>query len=111
VQGLVLSLMKTVRVAPRVVQGDENIPRSLLTMVGDALDFLNEPDAIMIFVALGLVGFQRLQFGLHHGAAVSPHDGVLDGSGVTFQEVDLFYVYLHRRLPNHLLSHLFVILF
>jgi hypothetical protein len=79
-------------------------------MMGDALDFLNESDAIT-FVALGLIVFQRLHFGLQHGAELSPHDGVY-GPGVTFQEVDSFHIRLYRRLPNHLvLSHLFVILF
>jgi hypothetical protein len=80
--------METVIAAPSLVQGDENIPCSL-AMMGDALNFLaDEPDAIM-FVALGLIIFQRLQFELHHGASLSPNDGK-NGSDVGFQEVYLF---------------------
>jgi hypothetical protein len=76
--------------------------------MGDPLYFLDEPDAIAL-VAFGLVAFQRLKCGLHHGAALLPIDGV-DGSGVALQEVDSLHVCLHGRLPNHLLAHLFVII-
>jgi hypothetical protein len=103
-----LSLMESVTVAPHLLQGDEKIPCSL-KMMGDTLNFLDEPDAIT-FVALGLVVFQSLQFGLHHGTALSLNDGI-DGSGVTLQEVYLFHVRLHGRLQNHLLPHLSVIIF
>ncbi len=91
-QGLALSLLETVIVAPRNIQGDENIPRSLKTMC-DALDFLDEPDAIT-FVALDLVVFQRFQLGLHHGAALSPDDGI-DCPAVALHEVGSLHVHFH----------------
>lgn len=101
-QDLVLSLLETVIVTLHVLQQDENIPCSLETMC-DALDFLDESDAIA-FVAPGLVILQRLQLGLHHVAALSPKDGV-DGSCITFQEVHLIHLRLHKCLRNYLLSH------
>jgi hypothetical protein len=72
------------------------------------LYFLDEPDAIA-FISFFLVAFQRLKFGLHHGAALSLNNG-LDGYGVPLQEIDSLHVRLHGRLPNHLLAHLFVIM-
>jgi hypothetical protein len=91
-QDLVLPLPETVIVTPCVIKQDEDVPRSLEIM-GDALDLLDEPDAIAV-IAPGLVILQRLQFGLHHGAALPPNYGI-DGSGITLQEVHLFHVRLH----------------
>jgi hypothetical protein len=73
----------------------------------DALDFFQEPDLIAVS-APRFVLAKRLQFRLHHGTALPPHDGVYCAK-VSFHFFRAPHVGLHGGLPYHAPTHVGVL--
>jgi hypothetical protein len=106
-EGLLVALFVCIVIAPHVIKGDKNISCSFNTMRYPT-DFLEEPNTV-ISDALGLVVVKRFQFGLHHGAALSPYNDI-NPALVALEHVQALHVRFHQCFPDHLLPHVAFVL-